>query len=673
MLRICYIDIEMETLPSIKEDAKILNIGFYDNFEESFYSLIWNPSFKEERKEVDFYSHSCQSEKTINVYTFRSEKGMLNFFLSAVKQFDWDILTAWNSDFDIRNLVNRMKVLGVDYKELSPIKVVTDKKIYGRLEFDLLKGFRKIHFSEMKSFRLFDVMRREFDIKVGDSPKKLSDLQKNSPNELILYNAGHVDAIVLIDMKMKVIEYFDTIRKVSGCRFEDVFSNSRVLDAIVLGKINKKLPTKKEGSECASFKGAIVLDPKIGFVLKNIIVLDLSKIYPSIVMSANISPETFIGYTSDFPEGELKKYIVIDDIVIEKLRRGEVSKIYNDLFAVRKSIEDELYKQKYGSPEWYKFERKKEAIKSLINSFYGVLGYSKFRIYTPDLARSVTYLGRNLINFCKMKIEDLGYEIIYGDTDSIFVQSKKSDINDQVREGKYLAEYLNDHFDEFARKFNIDNHFFHIDFESIYWSVFFKEKKRYAGMKSYNKGKIIPYEEMIKIPPTVKGFESKRSDSSDFQEKFQNEMFFDILTRREPEHIAKKVFIEQKKIENGEYSPDYIAFRAPIRKPLEEYTKTTPPVIAGARWMNKHFGMHFSVGDKLKWIYVKRVSGYPSTHVVAFEKEEDIPDCVEIDWKVMANKNVMEKAMQLFECLGWERYLSNVQTLDEYFVQPKSL
>ena len=672
MMRICYIDIEMETLPSIKEDAKILNIGFYDNFKESFYSLIWNPSFKEEKKEVNFFSHSYQTEKKINVYTFRSEKGMLNFFLSAVKQFDWDVLTAWNSDFDIRNLVNRMKVLGVDYKQLSPVKVVTDKKIYGRLEFDLLQGFKKLHWSGLKSFRLVEVMRREFGVEVGDSPKKLVDYWKHNPKKLIIYNAGHVDAIVLIDKKMGVIDYFDTIRKVSGCRFEDALTNSRVLDAVVLNKIKKKLPTKIDRPQ-SSFKGAIVIEPKTGTVLENIIVLDLSRIYPSIIMSANISPEVLIGHTNDFTEEELKKYIVIDDVVINKSKKGEIPKIFDDMFSVRSEIEKELEKVKYGTADWERLNRKKGAIKSLINSFYGALGYSKFRLYTVDLAKAVTFVGRELITFCRRELEKKGYEIVYGDTDSLFVQSKKIDIEDQVNEGKCLAEFLNNRFDEFAKRFNIDDHFFHIDFESIYWSLFFKEKKRYAGMKSYDKGKIIPYEDMIKIPPTIKGFESKRSDSSDFQENFQKSMFFDTLTRREPEYIAKKVFIEQKKIENGEYSPDYIAFRAPIRKPLEEYTKTTPPVIAGARWMNKHFGMHFSVGDKLKWIYVKRVNGYPHTHVVAFEKEEDIPECVEIDWKTMANKNVMEKAMQLFECLGWEMYLSNVQTLDEYFVQPKSL
>ena len=138
--------------------------------------------------------------------------------------------------------------------------------------------------------------------------------------------------------------------------------------------------------------------------------------------------------------------------------------------------------------EYKSLHIKQYALKVLANSFYGCLGFRHFRLYKREVADAITYTARMIIKEVSRWFEEKGFEIIYGDTDSVFISMGKHTIEDMEK----LKNEINEHFKTYFKQFGVkdENNIFELEFEKVYKTIFFKlkssgegTKKKYVGLK----------------------------------------------------------------------------------------------------------------------------------------------------------------------------------------------
>jgi len=139
-------------------------------------------------------------------------------------------------------------------------------------------------------------------------------------------------------------------------------------------------------------------------------------------------------------------------------------------------------------------------LKVIMNTYYGVSGYPRFRLFDREIGSAATSVGRAIIEHTRRIIEQMGYKVIYGDTDSCMVQlAKDLDKEQTIATAKMIEKRLNESYKDFAKnELNADEHFFSIKFEKIY-ARFFQagKKKRYAGSLVWKEGKDVKETDIV--------------------------------------------------------------------------------------------------------------------------------------------------------------------------------
>lgn len=236
------------------------------------------------------------------------------------------------------------------------------------------------------------------------------------------------------------------------------------------------------------------------------------------------------------------------------------------------------------------------AIKIIMNSFYGVLGSAGCRFYDTKLASSITMRGHWVLNESKDWFHKNGLKVIYGDTDSVFVSLEDSEYS--FDQAKVLEAKLNKWWQQ-----KIDTEFgitskLEMEFETHYSPFFMPtirgaeagSKKRYAGKLHLNDGstKII-----------FKGLESVRSDWTELAKNFQKTLF-ELIFSEQP--CYKFVEDTIAKLNSGALNGHCI-YQKRIRQDLSSYVKTTPPQIRAARQANERYGREiYKKGSVIKYV-----------------------------------------------------------------------
>lgn len=640
-LRKLYIDIEIEVLDSFpdvqKAINKILSIACFDSFTEKNYIFVINLKNIEEIKET---------EKQI-IYFFKDEVSMLKKFISFFQETDPDVLIGWNLDnFDAPYLIKRLSNLKLDPNSLSRLQktyITKDgvPRIFGRILFDLMYGYKKIAQGERESFSLEYISQYE----LGEGKEKyegeIKDLYGKFFDKFISYNIRDVELLIMLDKKLKLTEFFDEIRRYAKCKFEDVFMSSKVIDALLLSFCKGRfvLPSKKKNMD-PPIEGALVLQPVKG-IYENIVCVDLKSLYPSLLCQFNMSLETLSK------DGSVK---LGNGISFDEKIKGILVEIVERLFLERQKYRGEMKKYAYGSIEYKAYDMLQYAVKVILNSVYGVIGYGNFRLFKREIAQSITWAGRAIITWSKDVVEKQEYKVIYSDTDSLFIQGKSAEMSTLVDEGKFLAKILNDSFVDFVQQFGCDkNNYLEMQFEKIFSTMFFSGvKKRYCGKLVWKDGKEV--KDLV-----VVGFEQKRSDTPRIGREFQKQIFDMVLNKKSRQEVEAYVEDFKNKIKKG-FTADEIGIPTGISKHLSNY-KYTPIHIRAVINANKHHNAHFAGGDKVKYVYVKKVpQGIPFDNVIAFKNK--LWDGYEIDEKEMIRRIVDLKVEPIYEALGWEKKLN---------------
>ena len=629
--RIWYIDIEVlaNTFPDPNEPKyPIIAITVYDNYLDEYITWL----FHEKLTTAEIVKENISINKNyvikkLRIKLFQSEEEMLNDFVNTWQKVMPDIVTGWNVNFDIEYLSSRLVVHNM-YLDTS----FTDR-------VDLLLAYKVIG-PKRRSYKLKHVTVEE-GIESREEAREAADVlphYKEDPSAVLIYNVKDVWRIVIIDKRYKLIDYLLNLKWVTGIESISSFLSptenimgrfyrpAQLIDTYLLRlakELGIVLPSKPKNAKKLRYKGAIVFPPKKG-LHENVAVFDMSRYYPSIIISFNISPET-----------KIKR---IGEIALFKQEpEGLLPKMAKRLLEEREKLEQERMKYEPGTPEYEAIENKIRAIKGLINAIYGTTGYEKFRLYDIDVASTVTALAREGLIFIANKAEERGYKVIYGDTDSIFIQVDFDKAQELANE---LTVELRRYF---MRKYGLKKEpKLKLKFEKYYERIFFKEaKKRYAGLLVWKKGK-----KMRELDIT--GFEAIKSDSAPITAEMERELFLCILNGE----LDKVNEVIKKYVEEAKSRPlDDIALYKTLRKPLDQYSSNSPHVRA-AIWANTFLGTKFGYGSRVKMIWVKRVIGLPPTNVVAYEDEEQIRDKIIIDWTKQLDAIIYGPARIILEPLG---------------------
>lgn len=296
------------------------------------------------------------------------------------------------------------------------------------------------------------------------------------------------------------------------------------------------------------------------------------------------------------------------------------------------------------------------------NTLYGVLGWSSFRLADEDVGAAVTSTGRSVIKFSEEVVEAEGYDVIYGDTDSIMLELGDGVTEEEAIDiGKDLEEMLNDAYDDFAKEeFNADEHFFEMEFEKLYKRYFQAgKKKRYAGHITYKEG-----EHLDKLD-TV-GFETERADYCQVAKTFLEEVLSLLVRGGDLRDLHELVTTTFEKVRGGDYDFTNLGIASSISQDFDSYDNKTQGV-KGAEYANKHLNDSITPGDKPKKYFIKSIGRSSEfgkekpvpprdgdgNMFVAVSNPSVIPDVWKIDWDVLIEKQFEAPLQRVLEGTNW--------------------
>lgn len=656
--RICFCDIEVDDssgFPSEdRAEKEIISITVYDDYREDYQIFLYHPDFPD------------VSHEEAKVRMYEDEVSMLDSFLEYLDIRDFDAITGWNfTDFDSRYLLNRIVQLceehdvdEINKDDLSTLGSAYDDgyygaKIRGLAVFDLLRGYKNLQFTELDSYRLEDVAQEELGTgKIKDS-RGIYELWENEPQKLVDYNVKDVKLTVKLEEKQGIIKFYEEIANYSGGRLGEMSDVTKPVDVIVLRAVNGRWALPSAGNvETEEFEGAKVFDPIMG-VKENVVVLDLASLYPMSMKTINAGPET------KDPDGEL---VAPNGVSFSNEQDAVVVEIIDEMLEERQRYKDLRDQHPPDSDQYKNYDRKQSAVKVVMNTLYGVMGWDRFRLQDKDVGAAVTSVGREVIKFTERVVEDMGYEAIYGDTDSVMIHLGPDHTKEEVKEiGFELEKEINEAYDDFARdRLNAEEHFFDIEFEKLYRTFFQAgKKKRYAGHITWKEGK-------DKDSLDIVGFEYQRSDYSKVAKRLMKRVFNHVLRGGTLDEISKDVNKVIDKLRNEEYDPDEFGVPASVTQDFDDYDVDTVAV-KGSKYSNKHFDAGIQPGDKPKMNYVDKilpneagVSPFPmpdrdsdKSQPCCWMDYADIPEVVKWDWDEYIDKQIKSPISRILQGTDW--------------------
>lgn len=338
--------------------------------------------------------------------------------------------------------------------------------------------------------------------------------------------------------------------------------------------------------------GGFVMDSQSG-LYDSVLVLDYKSLYPSIIRTFLIDPVGLVEGIRN--EG--------DEATVPGFRGARFSREKHCLPAIVKRIWDgrEAAKREQNKPM-------SQALKIIMNAFYGVLGSSGCRFFDPRLASSITLRGHEIMHRTRQLIEEKGYQVIYGDTDSTFVWLKHAHTEEQAAQiGRALVSHVNQWFAQHLRQeFGLDSAL-ELQFETHYRRFLMPtirgsdegSKKRYAGLVRKPDGS----EAVV-----YKGLETVRTDWTPLAQQFQQGLYMRIF-KGEPYRDYVRDYVSRTA--RGELD-DLLVYRKRLRRALDEYQRNVPPHVRAARLadeFNRRLGRPLQYQNGGSIHYVMTVAG----------------------------------------------------------------
>lgn len=522
-----------------------------------------------------------------------SERELLRRLINKIEQLDPDVLIGWSLvDFDLRILMKRAEKLRV------PFTIGRDKSqphwrdapgdntrgfmdIPGRVAIDGISGLKNATY-QFDSFSLESVSRQLLGRgkQVEDVDDRMAEIRHNFHHDkpaLAAYNLEDCRLVWDIFEHTQLLDFLLLRSQLTGLELDRSGGSVAAFTNLYLPKLHRAgyvAPNLPADGGLVS-PGGYVMDSRPG-LYRNVLVLDYKSLYPSIIRTFKVDPLGLV-------EG-LKH----PDQAIEGFRGGCFDRSKHFL----PDIITGLWRQRDQAKK-DNDQPRSQAIKILMNSFYGVLGSGGCRFYDTRLASSITLRGHQIMQTTAGWIEEQGYQVIYGDTDSTFVWLDGEVSASRAKEiGAELAAMINVRWQqELKDRHQLESHL-EIEFET-HFSRFLMptirgseagSKKRYAGLIENADG-----EKMV-----FKGLETVRTDWTELAKRFQVRLFELLFHDGDPSALVRQTVDDTLAGRCNEL----LVYRKRLRRKLVDYQRNVPPHVRAARLADQR---NAELGRSLKY------------------------------------------------------------------------
>ena len=552
-----------------------------------------------------------------------NEMDLINKFLTYYIEIKPTMLSGWNIDFfDIPYLYNRIvMVAGKQFANmLSPIgevEFLKNKNMYkilGVTSYDYMFLYKLFTQNEEVSYALDAISKKELGHGKIQFEGTLEHLYRTDIEKYVEYNVNDVTLVVELEEKLKYISLARGMCHKGHVPYDEIYQTTRYLDGAclvymkrlgIIAPNRKRHQVSEDGEEESNdFEGAFVKDPIPG-LYEWTFDEDMAALYPNVMRTLNISPETKICRIENW--NEIKKDFYEDNFTsaTAKIKSGSKHQIVNvselrELLTENKysvtsigviydldkkglvpsileawSNEREEFRGlakkfgKEGNKEMSEFfDNRQQVAKRMNNSLYGALGAPGFRFHDLDNAESITMCGQDIVKHAMFKgnewfTKQLGVEkdyVIYVDTDSTFFSAapliemmeeafakklsdaEKADLT--FKTSQVVESYINASWDAFVKvRFNVNSHFFNIKQEYVAAAGFWIARKRYAQLIISEKG--VSIKDMTNGAKEwkldVKGMDVIRSDFPKAFRASMSDILISILQKAPKQVIDDKV------------------------------------------------------------------------------------------------------------------------------------
>ena len=562
---------------TVEPEFRILSLDIETGRDNTVYSIACHLWGNITEKKIVFMRGKQESKRNVDFeISFNiSEEDLLNVFIKWVKLNDPDIIIGWHViGFDLMFLEKRCRNLNINFDISRKGNIILRNKtrggyyasIPGRIVLDGPISLRTASYS-FEDYTLETVSQnllgtgKTISTEIG-KVDEINRLFNENKYQLAEYNLNDTILVSEIFKKTGIIKQDVKRAQLSGLMMDRLGMMTAAFDHFYLPKLHREgivASDVKDVEPAGQAAGGHVIEPIPG-IYENVVVLDFKSLYPSIILTFKIDPLSRYYKNIDpvsTPEGYLfsSKKHYLPELIFNLMEQRNMAKINSD-------------------------KNLSQAIKILMNSFYGVMGSFGCRFYHPDLPNAITSTGKWLLLGSRDYLEQKGYKVLYGDTDSLFVKIKDFDDRDVAQFGNNIAKDLNEYWKvKLKEDFNVES-YLELEYEKFYRKFVLTQsrgsesgaKKRYAGLIEEKEGSKIEFV----------GMESVRSDWTKLAKDFQAELYDRVLNNKEIDNWINELVVLLRK---GHFN-NKLVYRKRLRKDIDDYVKNIPPQVRAAKMLD---------------------------------------------------------------------------------------
>ncbi|KAL1650375.1 DNA-directed DNA polymerase alpha catalytic subunit pol1 [Diplodia intermedia] len=571
----------------------------------------------------------------------RNEQGLLSMFMAILGKMDPDVIMGHRlEDVDYSVLLNRLREkktpgwhrIGRLRRNDWPKNLgkgsgsfFAERQIAaGRLLCDLANDLGKSLMTKCQSWSLNEMC----ELVLGEG-KFRQDIDNETAlktwatkREGLMNYLRHCEAdtffIAAIALKVQMLPLTKVLtnlagnswgRTLGGTRAErneyillhEFYRNKYICPDKVFGKGNKKLSEETvEGEEGADakkkdkYKGGLVFEPEKGLYDRFILVMDFNSLYPSIIQEFNICFTTV--ERSELSEEDEK----VPEVPDASQSQGILPRLIATLVNRRREVKKLMKSPTVSRDELATWDIKQMALKLTANSMYGCLGYTKSRFYARPLAMLTTYKGREILRRTKDLAESKMLRVIYGDTDSVMINTNMDNMQDAFKVGN-----------EFKRDVNDSYKLLEIDIDNVFRRLLLHAKKKYAAIN------MIEVDGKWTEKLEVKGLDMRRREYCALSKETSSKLLNFLLSGEDPEVVVEKIheYLRELAAKMREYKvpPQKYTIFTQLGKDPKEYpnANSMPSVQVALRLMAK--GKHVKAKDVMSFVITGESGGSAET------------------------------------------------------------
>ncbi len=607
----------MQGVEVLEEGGKILEIRSAENETRAEPRIAaidletYSPGrFSDPTKDPILMFAVCTSEGT-KVYTYKKsadphavvlkdEKGMLEAALNGIRGLQLDALVTYNGDsFDlpyIKERCERLKVKcdfgfgGVSIREKGIYK---EAQIAGTQHLDayaLLKFMARINAVSLIKFDLESVSEKLFGKpKVKVAAASINEMwDRGEFDSVIAYNREDTEVTLrlakeFLPLQLQLCAMLRwTLSETSRATSSQMVEQLLTIKSADLNLLMPNKPSEAESSQRSlqTYEGGFVKEPLPG-LHENIAVLDFRSLHPSIMIAHNISPDTL---RCSHPECRSGKNVSPDKDWFCEKRKGFLTGILEEILGERARLKAAVKKMDKADPAYMMMNARQHALKILLNSHYGYLGYARARWYSREAARAVTAWSRHYIQDVSHKAEAEGFTVLYNDTDSCFLRIPNGKGEEDVRR---FMEKTNSALPETME----------LELDGLYRrGIFVTKKEGGAAKKKYA---LIDYKGNLKIV----GFEYVRRDWAIIAKETQKAVIEAVLKDGD---TAKAIAVAKetiRRLKEGKVPKRELVIMKQLKRNPSKYDSPGPQVAAAEKAMKR--GKDIDVGSIITFVITK--------------------------------------------------------------------